>query len=91
MFRHVRAFVVATSELHQAGQVLGPGVSEGEAWEICIVLADSQISHAKGHRPKCCGGTGQPGEQAASQKRRAAQGECGRQRTNYFALKNSSR
>ncbi len=42
------------------------GAPDGEAWEIYTVLADSPTFYAEGHGEHCCGGTGQPGEPAAS-------------------------
>jgi catechol 2,3-dioxygenase-like lactoylglutathione lyase family enzyme len=42
------------------------GAPDGEAWEIYAVLADSPTFYAEGHGERCCGGTGQPGEQAVS-------------------------
>jgi len=42
------------------------GAPDGEAWEIYTVLADSATFSAEGHGQRCCGGTGQPGEQAVS-------------------------
>jgi catechol 2,3-dioxygenase-like lactoylglutathione lyase family enzyme len=44
------------------------GAPDGEAWEIYAVLADSPTFYAEGHGAECCGGTGQPGEPAASRE-----------------------